>query len=197
MADGDRAAVDVDVRTDPSPSSLLTARACAAKASLASIESRSPTFQPAFSSALREAGIGPVPMMDGSTPAVAQEAMRASGVRPRLAASAALISTSAAAAVIDARGVAGGDRAVLGEGRAQLGQRLIGRAMRMIFVLVDDDVALLGRDREGNDLVLELAGLLRGLGLVLGGDGELVLLFAGDLPFGGDILRRRCPCDSR
>ena len=44
-------------------------------------------FQPAFSSARREAGIGPVPMMVGSTPAVAQEAMRASGVSPRFAAS--------------------------------------------------------------------------------------------------------------
>ncbi len=61
----------------------------------------------------------------------------------------------------------------------------------------DDDVALAGRDGEGNDLVLELAGLLRGLGLVLRGGGEAVLLFAGDLPLGGDVLRRRCPCDSR
>src|SRR3954465_12676478 len=58
------------------PMSLLTAQACAAKASLASTRSRSETFQPAFSSVLREAGIGPVPMMAGSTPAVAQEAMR-------------------------------------------------------------------------------------------------------------------------
>ncbi len=53
--------------------------------------------QPALASALREAGIGPVPMMAGSTPAVAQEAMRAIGVRPRFAASAAVISTTAAA----------------------------------------------------------------------------------------------------
>jgi hypothetical protein len=36
-------------------------------------------------------------MMAGSTPAVAQEAMRASGVRPRLSASAAVMSTTAAA----------------------------------------------------------------------------------------------------
>ena len=77
--------------------SLLTESAWAAKASLASTRSRSFTFQPAFSSALREAGIGPVPMTAGSTPAVAQEAMRASGVRPRFSASLALISTSAAA----------------------------------------------------------------------------------------------------
>ena len=54
-------------------------------------------LQPAFSSARREEGIGPVPMMVGSTPAVAQEAMRASGVSPRFAASEALITTMAAA----------------------------------------------------------------------------------------------------
>ena len=77
--------------------SLLTAQACAAKASLASTRSRSPTDQPAFSSALREAGIGPVPMICGSTPAVAQETMRTSGVMPRRAASASVISRVAAA----------------------------------------------------------------------------------------------------
>ena len=77
--------------------SLLTAQAWAAKASLASTRSRSEAFQPAFSSALREAGIGPVPMIAGSTPAVAQEAMRASGSMPRFSASSAVISTTAAA----------------------------------------------------------------------------------------------------
>ncbi len=38
------------------------------------------------------------------------------------------------------------------------------------------------------DLVVELAGLLRGFGLVLRGDGEFVLLLAGDLPLLGDVL---------
>src|SRR5436305_13170562 len=79
------------------PRSLLTAQACAAKASLASMRSRSPTFQPAFLSAARDAGIGPVPMIEGSTPAWAQDTMRASGVLPRLAASLAFINTTAAA----------------------------------------------------------------------------------------------------
>src|SRR3954466_7477314 len=59
--------------------SRLTASACAANASFASMRSRSATFQPAFSSARREAGIGPEPMMAGLTPAVDQEAMRARG----------------------------------------------------------------------------------------------------------------------
>jgi hypothetical protein len=40
----------------------------------------------------------------------------------------------------------------------------------------------------GDDLVGELAGLLRGLGLVLGGDGELVLHIAADLPLLGHVL---------
>src|SRR5207342_3351476 len=79
------------------PRSLLTAQACAAKASFASTKSRSSFFQPAFLSAAREAGIGPVPMIDGSTPACAQDTMRASGVLPNLAASLAFISTMAAA----------------------------------------------------------------------------------------------------
>ena len=54
-------------------------------------------LQPAFFSAAREAGIGPVPMIFGSTPACAQETMRASTFLPSLAACFALISTKAAA----------------------------------------------------------------------------------------------------
>src|SRR5207244_13269530 len=62
-----------------------------------SIRARPPADQPSFVRALRLAGMGPVPMIAGSTPAVAQETMRASGRRPRLAAASAVISTTAAA----------------------------------------------------------------------------------------------------
>ena len=79
------------------PTPLLTAQAWAAKASLASTRSRSAAVQPAFSSARFDAGIGPVPITAGSTPAVAQETMRASGVMPRRAASASVISSAPAA----------------------------------------------------------------------------------------------------
>src|SRR5262245_58595500 len=79
------------------PMSLFTAIACAAKASFASIRSRSFTLHPAFSSALRDAGIGPLPMICGSTPAVAHDAIRASGVMPRRSASDARITTTTAA----------------------------------------------------------------------------------------------------
>jgi hypothetical protein len=43
---------------------------------------------------------------------------------------------------------------------------------------------------EGDDLVLELAGLLRRLGLGLAGQREFVLHVAADLPLVGDVLGR-------
>ena len=130
------------------PMSLLTASACAAKASFASMRSRSATFQPAFSSALRDAGIGPEPISDGSTPAVAQEAMRASGVRPRFLASSALITTSAAAPSLRPEAFAAVTVPSLAKAGRSLRDALHGHAMLDIFVGVDDDVALLGRDRD-------------------------------------------------
>ena len=60
-----------------------------------------------------------------------------------------------------------------------------------VLVVLDHHVALAGRDRDRHDLVLEAAGLLGRLGLVLGGHRELVLLLAGDLPFLGDVLGGR------
>ena len=94
-------------------------------------------------------------------------------------------------AVVQARGVAGGDGAVLGESGPQLLHRLDGSAEADVLVGVDDDVALAGLDGEGGDLVLEPTGLLGGLGLVLGSQRELVLLLAGELPLGGDVLGGR------
>ncbi len=52
-------------------STLLTAQACAAKASFNSNRSTSATLQPARASALREAGTGPMPIVAGSRPVVA------------------------------------------------------------------------------------------------------------------------------
>jgi hypothetical protein len=76
------------------------------------------------------------------------------------------------------------------EGRAQLGDGVERHAVLDVLV-IDDGVALAALDGDGRDLVLELAGLLRGLGLVLRGDGELVLLLARDLPLAGDVLGGR------
>jgi len=58
--------------------------------------------------------------------------------------------------------------AILGEGGAQLGDQVQRHAMLDIFIRVDDDVAFLRRDQIRDDLVLELAGFLRGFRLILG-----------------------------
>src|SRR6185312_6666968 len=56
--------------------------ACAAKASLSSTRSRSDALMPARASAFRTAGTGPIPITEGSTPATAEEMIRAIGLRP-------------------------------------------------------------------------------------------------------------------
>ena len=60
--------------------------------------------------------------------------------------------------------------------------------MADVLVLLDDDVALAGADRDRDDLVLELARALGSGRLVLGRHREFVLLLAGDLPLLGDVL---------
>ena len=77
--------------------SRATARVCEANASLASTTSMSSIVSPALASALRVAGIGPVPMIFGSTPADAQETSVAIGVRPSSSALALDMTTRAAA----------------------------------------------------------------------------------------------------
>src|SRR5579864_6869656 len=68
------------------PSSFSTARYCPAKASFTSIRSISSSLSPAFLSATREAGTGPLPMILGSTPAMPQLTMRPMGFSPRFSA---------------------------------------------------------------------------------------------------------------
>ena len=91
-------------------------------------------------------------------------------------------------AVVDAGGATRRHRAFLVERRTQLRQRVHGHARLRIFVGVDHRVALAGLDGDRRDLVLELAGLHRRLGLVLRLHRELVLHLAGDLPLLGDVL---------
>ena len=76
---------------------LLTAQACAAKASFNSNKSTSLAFQPARCKAFCDAGTGPMPMVAGSKPLVPKEAMRAKGVKPKAAAFLADMTTTAAA----------------------------------------------------------------------------------------------------
>src|SRR6202007_485316 len=119
------------------------------------------------------------PMMAGSTPAVAQETMRASGVSPRCSACLADISTRAAAPSLMPQALP----ALTVERGTQLRQRLDRGAVLGVLVGVHHDVALAARHGDRDDLVLEAAGLLRRLGLLLRGRGEGVLVGSRDLPF--------------
>jgi len=105
-----------------------------------------------------------------------------------LLASLAVIRISAAAPSVDARGVAGGDGAVLAERGAQAGHAFDGGIVADVLVVDDLDVTLAALDRDGRDLVLEAAGFLRRRRLLLRGSGVGVLLFAADLVPGRDVL---------
>ena len=118
-------------------------------------------------------------MIFGSTPACAQETMRASGVLPSLAASLAFISTTAAAPSLMPEALPAVTVPSLSKAGRNLPIAFQRGAMLGIFVGIDHDVALAALDGHRRDLVLELAGLLRRLGLVLRGDREIVLLLRG------------------
>ena len=91
-------------------------------------------------------------------------------------------------AVVQAGCVGCGHRSVAGEGGAQFLQRVQGRAVADVFILVDDDLALARLHDEIDHLVVEAASLLRGFGLVLAGQREFVLRVAADLPFFGNVF---------
>ena len=91
-------------------------------------------------------------------------------------------------AVIEARGIARRHGAVLCKSRTQSRHRLERGAVADVFVCVHHGFALAVLHRHGRNLVLEAAGFPRRFRLVLGGDGEFVLFFAGDLPLLRDIL---------
>ena len=97
MRERDRAAIHVVVFSGSSPSSFSTALYCGAKASLTSTRSMSAIVSPARASALRAAGAGPMPMIDGSTPANPHAISRPSGSSPRASAQARSATTHAAA----------------------------------------------------------------------------------------------------
>ena len=130
-------------------------------------------------------------MIAGSTPACAHDTMRASGVLPSLAASEAFISTTAAAPSLMPEALAAVTEPSLSKaGRSLAIESRVTPAFG--YSSVSTTVSPLRRlDRHRRDLVLELAGLHRGLGLVLRLHRELVLLRAGDLPFLGDVLGGR------
>ena len=75
-----------------------------------------------------------------------------------------------------------------GEGAAQLGDTLGGHTGAGELVHLELHHFLLLLDHDGHDLVVEAAGLLSSLSLVLRGSGELVQLLAGDAPHVADVL---------
>ncbi|MDT4818636.1 hypothetical protein FQZ97_517340 [compost metagenome] len=84
-------------------------------------------------------------------------------------------------AVVEGGGVACGDAAVLLEGRLQLGQGVEGGGGARLLVGGEGErVALLLRNQDRRDFVLEASGLYGGHGLLLGPRGKAVLLFAAD-----------------
>ena len=84
-------------RAASSPKALLTAKACAAKASLDSITSKSSTVRPVFCNRFCTAGMGPIPITAGRTPACAYPNTRARGRSPAICAAEACAKTKAAA----------------------------------------------------------------------------------------------------
>ena len=95
---------------------------------------------------------------------------------------------------VDAGGLEGVDDLVLnalgadGERAAQLGKTLGGGTGAGELILLELDDLLLDLHGDGNDLIVKTAGSLRGLGLLLGGSAEGVELFAGDAPNIADVL---------
>ena len=117
--------------------------------------------------------------------------MRASGCRPSWSACLALITTHRGGAVVEARRIARGHAAGLVERGPQAGQRFgAGLLVDELVGREHDRVALLLRDRDRHDLVLEAAGFLRGGGLLLRGQRERVLLLARDAVLLGHVLGR-------
>ena len=102
----DRAAIDVDLVGVPAQ--VLVDRAGLRREGLVGLDQVEVVDRSSRPSSAPRAkpGSGPVPMIDGSTPACAQETMRASGVLPRLGGFARLHQHHRRGAVIDAGGIA-------------------------------------------------------------------------------------------
>jgi hypothetical protein len=95
-------------------------------------------------------------------------------------------------AVVEGGAIARRDRAaVLLEGGAQLRELLDAGVAPRPFVLADDEgVALALGDGDGHELRVEVARVLGGGGLLMGGEGEGVLVLARDGVLRHEVLRR-------
>ncbi len=148
MAERDRAAVRVHVLGIVRQAELRAAPPAPARRTPRSARSRRSrrASGPVCASSFCTAGAGPMPMMRGGTPAVAIATTRARGVRPWRRAASSRGDEQRRGAVVDARGVAGRDRAAGSRNgvRSLASAFQRGVAARML-VLVDDGVALAAR----------------------------------------------------
>ena len=165
------------------PSSRMTATACTANASFSSKRSTSCRFQPAFFATLRDASTGVISSIFGSRPLVAWATMRASGVRPSACGARGRHHDQRGGAVVHRRRVAGGDAAVLLEGRLQRAQRLAASCRRAPTRRASNSTGspFFCGIAHRQDLGGELAGGVRGGGLLVAVGGEGVLLVARHL----------------
>ncbi len=177
MTDGDGAAIDVDLRRIPAE--ILVDRAGLRGESLIGLDQVEVVDLPAGLLQRRARGRDRAGAHDRRIDAGmgprhdAGQRLEARAWRPRLA----FISTTAAAPSLMPEALAAVTVPSLSKAGRSLADRLERGAVARIFSsVVDDDVALAPLDGDRRDLVLELAGLLRGLGLVLRADRELVLL---------------------
>ena len=83
-------------------------------------------------------------------------------------------------AAVEARRIAGGDRAVLAEGGLELGQRVDVVSGRLRFVLGEAHRSLAAGQFDRDDLVRELACRLRGGEALLRARGPAILILARD-----------------
>ena len=94
-------------------------------------------------------------------------------------------------AVIDARGIAGRDRAAVAKRGRQLRQFLQRRIGARMFVAIEAlRLALLRGQLDRNDFLCQPAGILRRLGPHLRTPGKGILILARNLEGLGDVLRR-------
>ena len=177
------------------PSSFSTATACTENASLISNRSTSSRSHPAFSATRRTASTGVISTNLGREPAGrlghdARERREAERLRALLR-----HDDERGRAVVDARRVAGGHRPAFLERRLQLAERGGRRVCSDRLVAIDDHRRTLAlRNRDGQDLVLEQAGLGRLRRLLMAAGGILVLRFARRRDTARQPLRPRCPC---
>ncbi len=93
-------------------------------------------------------------------------------------------------AVVDARGIAGGDAAAGSYHRAKFSQIINGRVATGVLVARHHDRITLGAPhRNRHDLAVEKTGLLRRQTTLLGAQCERILIVAGNVEFGGNVLR--------